>query len=354
MKNKTGKVLFFLLLICSSCTSIHQFSIDVQEPALVTLPVSAQNVLIIDNIITQPNDYGIDRTYEGVSLQTYPLSMDSLVWSAIAEIAAVLNESHFFNTIAVYQKSLRKDTQWLSRSYLTPEIQSAFYDIDNYDALLVIDRLAFSLKESVKTIRTGGLFADDPTAFVDLRTDGMLSCTMYSYGNEKPVSSFTVFDSLFTKSTVENDSMFLFKKIPEFMLHELSSTMGNKAAKRFIPTWKTEERMLYLGYNSRMQEATGYASNHQWADAESIWIAEMGKKTKPVDKAKIAYNVAVANEMQDKMEPALRWAKNAKDYWKNANQDKYSQEIGLTDKYITELEQRIRNNRLLDLQWGKE
>jgi hypothetical protein len=103
-----------------------------------------------------------------------------------------------------------------------------------------------------------------------------------------------------------------------------------------------------------MQEAAGYAANHQWTNAESIWTAEIEKKTKPTDKAKIAYNLAIANEMQDKLELALQWAQNAKDYFKSADPYKNAQEIEITDKYIAELEQRIQNNRLLDLQWGKE
>ena len=356
MKNNAGKTLMLLLLISSSCSSIHKFSVDVQEPALVTLPVSAQNVLILNNTVIQPKDYGIERTLDGQPIPTdYPLSLDSMVWSAMDEIAGVLDESHFFNTLATYRKPLRSDSdaEWLSIVKLSPDVQSDFYATENYDALLVINRLLFSVKENVKKIPSS-IFSSDPIASVELRADGILTCSMYSYRKERALTTFTISDSLLANSMVICDSTVLFKEIPELVLDELSHKIGNQAANHFIPTWKTSERILFTGRNARMQEATGYAADHQWAKAEAIWITESEKKTKPADKAKIAFNLAVADEMQDKFESAAAWAQKAKEYFENANLNNNSKEITLIDQYITDLEKRIQDNRLLDLQWGKE
>ena len=347
-------VLFFILLIGTSCSSTYRFLIDVQEPAAVTLPVSAQNVLILNNTIIQPEDYGIERTFNGQSVSNdYPLLLDSMVWLAIGKITNVLNESGFFNTVAVYRELLRTDAEWFSIANLSTEDQADFYNMGNFDALLVVDRLLFSIKEDVKTVKTGA-FSFEPLAFLDLKIDGIINCSMYTYGKEKPLISFSVSDSLSTKFTIDNDSILLFKEIPEFLLEELSRRIGNLSAQRFIPTWKTEERTLFTGYGARMQEAAGYAANLQWAKAESIWTIELENKTKLVDKAKIAFNLAVANEMQDKIEQAFTWALKAKEHLKNVNPDNENQTVEITNKYISKLEQRIQNNRLLDLQWGRE
>ena len=354
MKNGIGKLLFFLLLICSSCSSIYKFSIDVQEPAAITLPVSAQNVLILNNTVKQPINSGINRAFDEKSIRAdYPLSLDSAVWSAIDEIAGIFQESKFFQTVAVYRDSIRTDNDWLSISKLSPEDQSDFYDMGDYDALLVINRLLFAVSENVNKMQTG-ISSSEVTGFVNLRVDGVLTCSIYSYGRERPITTFAVSDSLFTKSLVEGDSTIFFKEIPEYLIHEISGRLGNQAATRFIPTWKTEDRMLFRGYNARMQEAVGYAANSQWKKAESLWMTELGKKTKPVDKAKIAFNLATANEMQDKLDSAYVWVQKSKEYMGNANQNKNSPEIEFTDKYISDLENRIQNNRLLDMQWGKE
>ena len=344
------------MLTCTSCASVYRFSADVQEPAPVTLPVSAQNVLILDNTFPQPKEYGITRAFNGQSIRAdYPFSLDSMrIRTAMGEIANVLNDSHFFKTIAVYQEPLRTNTDWLAITGLSPEDQSDFYNNDNYDALLVIDRLLFSVKENVKKVQSIYSSEELTDAFVDLRTDGIITCSMYVYGKEKPATTFTVTDSLFTKSIYEGDSTFFFKDIPEYMTLQLSVRLGNQAAKRFTPTWNTVDRMFFTGYNARMQEATSYAASRKWENAESLWNIELGKKTKPADKAKLAFNLAVANEMQDKLDRAWDWAQKAKEQLKNAKQYDDSQEMEFTNKYISELERRIQSNRLLDMQWGKE
>jgi hypothetical protein len=349
------KVLFLLLLICTSCSTVYRFSVDIQEPAQFTLPLSAQNVLILNNAVAQPIEYGVERTFDGKPIRTdFPLSLDSMIWTAIEEIAAVFNESHFFNTVAVYKESLRKDTEWLTKGELSPENQSQFYNETEYDALFVIDRLLFTVAEKVK--RAGTFSPYESFASIDLKTNGLISCSLYSHEKEKPLTSFSISDSLTARPAIDDmivgDSIDFFKNIPEYVLRELAHILGNRAATHFVPTWKTEERTLFTGYNSRMQEATGNAANRQWANAESIWLEELRKKTKPIDKAKISFNLAVANEMQDRFNAALRWAQNAKEYLKDTGSGN-SQETELMDKYISGLEKRIQNNRLLDLQWGK-
>ena len=354
MKNIFGKILLLPLLICCSCSSIYRFSIDVQEPALVTLPVSAQNVLILNNTVTQPLDHGIERSINGKSItDDYPISLDSTVWSAMDEIAVILDESNFFDIIATYQESVREDNEWLSMIHLSPELQSDLYDTENFDALFVIERLFLFLKEDVKPIINGAPLSEQ-SAFIDLRADGVIICSMYVYGNEKPLVTFQATDSLILKTMMHNDSISILKIVPEYSLNKLAIELGNKVAKYFIPTWKTEKRSLFVNFNSRMQEAVGYAADSRWTNAESIWITEFEKKTKPVDKAKIAYNLAVANEMQDRFESAIEWAQKAKEYFKNVYTKNNSQEIELIDNYVSKIEKRIESNNQLDLQWGKE
>jgi len=353
MKNIVQKVFLLLLIVFSSCSSIHRFTIEVQEPAAVTLPVSAQNVLILNNTIVQPIDYGIERNFDGNPIQAdYPLSLDSMVWISIDEISDVLDKSDFFNKVAVYKEPVRNDTEWLSVVHISPEQQEDFYDIEDFNALFVVERLLFKVREDVM-INKGDIPYYEPVAFVDMRVDGIITCSMYAYGKSSPVTTFNLHDSIFTKSMVFNDTLFLFKDIPEILLGKLSRNFGAQAAKCFIPEWKQVDRFLFVGHNSRMQEAAGYANNYKWINAESIWKTQLEKNNKSSEKAKIAYNLAIANEMQDKIEPALEWALKSKGYLKNVNTDKYSRETELIEKYILELGQRIQKNRLLDLQWGK-
>jgi len=327
----------------------------VQVPARITLPVSAQNVLILNNSVTQPIEHGIERNFDGNPIRSdFPLSLDSTVWFAMDEIAVVLNESNFFNTITTYKVPIRDDDEWLSLFYLSPEQQDDYYNRDNFDALLVIERLFLFLKEDIKSIKINAFpLPNEKPTICNVRADGVITCSMYTYGQDKPLITFNASDSLSFQYTDVTDSIFLFKEIPEIILNTLSIDLGNKVAKFFTPTWKTQERNLFVNRNSRMQEALGYASSKKWTNAELIWKTELEKKTKLIDKAKIAYNMAVANEMQDNFDLALEWAQKAKEFMNHEIPDD-SKEIKLVDDYILMLNNRIENNLLLDLQWGKE
>jgi len=353
MKNIAQKVLFLLLIIFSSCSSIRRFTVEVQEPAMITLPVSVKNVLIVNNAINQPINYGVERNFNNKSVRDdYPISLDSLVWVAVNEISNALGETDFFNKIAIYKEPIRSNNEWLTVSYLSPEQQREFYNLEDFNALLVIERLFFNLKQDVKTIKFGAT-SYDPTVFSEIRVDGVITCSMYTYTKETPLTTFSLQDSLFSKLILSNDSMVIFKHLPEYLLKDLSYNLGTGVATCFLPVWKPVDRFLFVGQNPRMQEAAGYAADHRWANAESIWIKQLENTNKPADKTKVAYNLAIANEMQDKFELALEWVAKAKGYFENANPDKYSREIELIDKYAIELGQRIQNNRLLDLQWGR-
>ena len=334
----------------TSCSSVYRFSIDVQDPAVVTLPVFAQNVLIIDNTVTQPLNYGITQIFNGQPVNTDSLSLDSMVRVAGEEISIVLDESNFFNTIALYNSSLRTDTGWLSRTVLSQEKQSELYEIGDFNTLFVIDRLLFSFKQDVKRLHNN----ESSSMINNIIAEGMITCSVYYLGRENPISTFSISDSLFLRTLDFNDSITVFKKIPEYVLYKLSYILGNLAAKRIIPTWKTVSRMLYVGNNSRMQEAAGYALNNKWAISESIWNDELEKRKKFVDKAKIAFNLAVANEMQDKIGNAFVWAENAIEYLKHVDREKNLSEIVEADNYLMDLSTRLQNNRLLDVQWGNE
>ena len=348
MKFKAGNLFLITLLICTSCMSIYKYSVDIQEPALIALPVSSKNVLILNNTVAQPDDYGISRTINWQPVyDNFSISIDSVIWKAINRMAIVLDESNFFNEVAVYLKPVREDAAGLSKAELFAKIQSEFSDEEKFEVMLVIDRLLFSVMVDVMANWSY------QTRLINLKVFGLITCSMYSFDNDKPFSTFTISDSLLIKSLVFYEPINVFKEIPELALNILSLAIAEKAAQRFIPSWKTSERFFFTNINPRMRRATDYVFKNNWSEAETLWTDELGKKKKPVDKARIAINLALANEMQDNIEQAYQWALNSKEYLKKAGKKKDGFENKLTDVYIRVLEQRIINNRLLDLQWGK-
>jgi hypothetical protein len=354
MKKNVSSLLFvaFLITLCS-CGSVKKFAIEIQEPALITLPVSTQNVLILNNTVPQPINYGIEQSLDSKPLEQAPaISLDSAPLVTIQTLSKLMVASDFYNEVSIYKDSIRSDGEWLSVSWLPKEIQDEFYD-ENYDALITIDRLLYLIKENVKKPKIAGDVSE--VVFVDARVDAVLTCSIYLYGKDSPYKTISISDSLFFKTSVFNDSAAIFKELPEYLTNELAIFLGEKAATYFIPTWKAVDRMIYTDSRARMKEAYSYATGGQkWAKAESIWQIEFENRSKSIDKAWIALNLAVANEMQDQFESAIGWAEKAKQLFAESNPAQYSNEITFSGQYSLELQKRIQYNRLLNAQWGTE
>jgi hypothetical protein len=355
MKPKTDKLshLLCLLPFLCACESVKQITIEVQEPAPITLPVSAQNVLILNNALPQPENYRIEQYFEGKSIaDNYPISLDSAVWNTTQALSDVLSKSDFFNTVSTYKVPIRTDNEWLSVQPLPKEIRDEFHEIEDYQALITIDRLLFIVKTETKRNMQDDYTTAERFVFSDTRVAAMLTCSIYLYGRNEPLTTFSISDSLISRTTISNNLPVIVHTVSMLMLKELSYQIGESAALKFIPTWKTTDRILFTNHKARIKEAYSYVTAHNWSAAESIWLSELEKENKPLDKAHIALNIAVTNEMQDKLNTALQWAQKSKEYYNLTKQIK-PEELHFIDKYISELQKRIQDNHLLDIQTGK-
>jgi hypothetical protein len=355
MKNRISSILLFGFLIgLSSCGGIKQIAIEIQEPAPITLPVSAQRILVMNNTVPQPVNYGIEQTIDGKSVtEEYSLVLDSAVWLVTDALSESLSNAHFFEEVSVYEEPIRTDTEWLAIQTLSEEIKDEFYEMEGFDALITIDRLLFLLNQTAKlTPKEKNISEEKNTC--DTRVNAVLTVSFYTYG-KKSKSTFSLSDSVFVALEFQKENLpVTFKRVPYVLINKISQILGDRAASKFIPVWKTVSRFIYTPSDSRLKEAESYANVQRWDVAESLWLEEFEKRTNPFDKARIASNIAVANEIQDKLEVALRWAEKARDYFENTETSKYLSEKALIKDYVAELQQRVQDGQLLDMQLGSD
>ena len=330
--------LAFFVFFSSCRSSYYEITIEVQEPASITLPIDVTELLIVNNAIEQPNDVGIVRTYKESTVDGYPISFDSISWTVAISSMSYIKDAEFFDEVFLFNESVRTDNDWMVGIPLTEEFRNEIFNTQGFDGIVSIDRILFKLDEHVNPSAL--------TDFIDMKAEGQVTCSIYLYAKEKPLTTFSISDSLFYKRTVNVDMETVFKEIPENFLFNLAYNMGEKLAHNITPSWTTATRIVYVGMEARMQEAYNYSKNNNWATAESIWLKEYNKKSKDSDKGKLANNIALANEMQDKLEEALFWAEKAKEHFLNSNSSKNS----YINNYIPELQKRIQNSQMLNFQ----
>lgn len=349
LKNTVAFVLIAFLL--SACSSVRIFTLEVLEPAPITIPSKFENVIILNNTVVQPSSQSVFLQYQKEAIEDFPLDFDTATWVAIYSAADVLTESGFFENVDIYTKPTRKDNDLLSQKVLEKSVLDDFFLDMDYDAIISVDRMIFSVNQVTKPIDKSESKKLKRT-IINNATYGLISCGVYTKDRPTPLTQFSVTDSLIFNSYFEGDSIGIFKTFPESIIRALSVSLAENVANKFIPTWSQVKRLLYNSEESRMREAHSYASSGDWDSALSIWSSLMEETEKPLKKAKLSSNVAVAFEMKDLFEAAKAWAIQSEKYFKKNGSPDSSEDMQWIQSYILSLDNRISNNKLLDIQWG--
>ena len=339
MKNS---ILFICILLLMSCSSFYRFTIEVQEPALVTLPPNVVNILVVNNSVPQPGDVGVNRTFRGIPVAGIDLNLDSMASIATVSLASHLQQSRFFDRVLTSPASLRNDSDWMDTKVLSDSFKIDAFETHGFDGIISIDRFFVLFNQKV------------PNSFyyTDFKIYGSAICSIHIYGRTIPLAKFVVSDSLSYDALIEGDMVEIFKKCPESFIEYFASTIGEQISRQIIPGWHEKERYLYAGSQSRTYEAFRFALKSNWSHAISLWKNEYEQALQPQRKGKLASNLAVAYEMLDQLDTAQHWATVAQNHFQETGQPAASVENTRIDAYITDLQKRIIDNYLLDLQWG--
>jgi hypothetical protein len=94
---------------------------------------------------------------------------------------------------------------------------------------------------------------------------------------------------------------------PEDAYLEAFYWAGNGYGRRIVSTWEETERFYYCTHHKLMKQACLEASGNRWREAAIIWKELSGHKNKSLA-AKACFNMALACELEDKLDLAQSWA----------------------------------------------
>lgn len=345
MKRWIGKGLLFCCLpVLMSCASTMNMIVEVEKPAAVTLPVTVQKVIVVNNVTPQPLGYGLNvpSGKNPESDSAYVETLKNASWRVIMDAFKYMEKSKFFPDISFYKRALRKDNEWLVVVPVEEELRKDFFENENFDLLISVDRLLFNSTLESNKPEIG-------------KMTSLLTLSAYFPDKDKPVVHL-IADSLKAYLSVDDfysgippiDS----ERINSEMIRQSSSNLGEKLGKYFVPSWETAERIYFIKGISDLRKMDRYIHGKKWVDAKLAWTGEFEMAKKAADKAKLATNIALAYEMNDEFSVAGEWAEKAKTFFQNASSKKYSKEIKYLDEYVKVLQERDQNNVKLNEQYG--
>ncbi len=331
-----------LFLMLTSCSTMNFISIQVLRPAQLPLPADAKRVAIVNNAVSQPNDYGVVVYNYGTKLKVKSIAHDSLSVYYAQELLNRLNstkgrEFKWIDFNAKKRKNYTEDSP-LSRYTLQTVVDST-----NADCIIALDRLLIN-----SVMRLEYYYSS-----FRLTMDSQIKPTVRIYSADNLLKPRVVRqqDSLYWE-TIQASATAAAAAFPPMSLcyKDIMAYNVNKIVGLFFPSSESVSRYYYYGNDINLKEAARYASLNRWDDACEIWNYVYSVEKSPKKKAYCAANIALYNELNDNFEKAIEWAQIAEKHFQSKNKAAMKYEAERTANYIRELTIRKEDAKQLDNQ----
>ncbi|GAB6010501.1 DUF6340 family protein [Viscerimonas tarda] len=298
MKTYISCSLFLFFIALSSCSTIETIRISVEKPAQVTLPPSIRSIVIVNNAVQQPDSIGYTivngKGEDDVVVPSDSLNaINNMLTQALAQF---MDDEKFFDKVTLFDKPLRTDNVFLAETLIDDTTIQRIAAETGADAVVSLDRFL------TKIILIKQARYHTNLSMLEVK----IQAKFRVYSNEGklmgPPVSFN--DTLYWNDANEYVPFPGMKEgLKQAALHT-----ADKMVPMFIPYWMEQNRWYYTNSGGKMMKATQYAVANKWKEAALIWGEVYETEESSVRRAKLASNIALANEMLDDVENAMNWA----------------------------------------------
>lgn len=336
-----------VLIICLTSYIFAQqwhTTLDIRCAAKDVFPAQVSNLLIVNNAVVQPDDFGHALImFSTSSNERIDLSQAPLL--ALFAAAEVFDHSELFSSVGVYEKS-QANGPFFAANSLTRQQVTELCEAYNADAVLSLDRVLIYDKKEVYETTDMNFYAYLEVYATTNWTLTLNSGKYYSLNH----SDTLVWDGISYNSTIALDEL----PDRQTALLDVARYAGEQFAKQFIPQWQTVDRYLYSNSDELINKGMEHFTYKRWQQAIEVWKQAWEvynpatiKKSKKQDMAQLyenaayaAANIAVAEEIQDNIKEAIKWAKlSAETFGKIDKTEALQQQVNMT-YYQRQLEQR--------------
>ena len=294
-----------LLVLCSLYVNAQQqwyFSVDERYPAERTQLQGKQRILVVNNALTQPQDFGHSTILDGENKGNVEIDLSRSVLYCLFATTQSMEFTGEFNTVELMDISQNHSTNYYTRTPLTFSQAERLCTDYQADALLTLNQLVlYDIVESFPT--------DEGTYYAYLQAYAQSHWTIHYAGQTREVT-FTQADTLLWESQLHYNRTQSLSDLPsrqEALLY-LARELGNRIGSSFAPSWQTTHRYIYELPD--LQAGLDAFRLQRWNSAINQWITIVDSKDKKAA-ACAAANIAIAYEMLGDYASACDYAQRA-------------------------------------------
>jgi len=339
-------ILAFGVVFFTSCTSLLYTSLDVLRPAKVAFASDANDLLIVNNTVIQPVEYGHKTQLLNEIPKNILIRTDSMSIFCLGALTEDLEGKDFFSSVQLIPNTINKSKEFFKPRMLTNETVKSLCLARKANAVISLDKML------VDDNLTEVYLSESSSYLSTLELKFETSWSIH-YPDKPEVTSIQFTDTVFW----ESESYYRKKGMNDLpnradALVDGALNVGHKTVDRFVPYWDKVDRYFFNPRNKLMRQGMDSVYVKNWKSAIGLWEAEMNKTKNPWIQAQAANNIAIGYEITGDLDKALEYATKAYyDIGKMmiANYDSF---IRLSD-YINELTQRKKELAILKNQLGE-
>jgi len=284
-------------------------TLDVLRPAKVTFAPEVKNVLIVNNAIIQPNDFGHKTELMRERTKNVSVRTDSLSLFALASLTEELRNREFFTRVDLKEKTMNKSTDFFMVKELKHDSVQALCKRYKVDAVISLNRIKVTDRITEYYIESERKYLTELNAVYETQWSIHLP-------NENKYTSATFNDTVFWDSESYQRKQ-AYERLPkrEDALIDGALYVGQSTAKKLIPNWEKTDRYFFLTENKYMKQAMDSVYVKNWQSAMETWQKITKKGYSNALKAKAAYNAGIAAEILGDIDKAIEFTSLALDYF---------------------------------------
>lgn len=316
---KTRNPIFICLLallgssIFPSCMSSTQ--LQVLQPAAFALPDHITTIATVNRSVPSKK---FGNVLEGV-LTGESIGQDkSGRRRAIEGLSQGLTRTPRFN-VKFTNMELKGSGGWKWPTPLNWHTVDSICDVYGTNAIAALEKYdsdisRSSRKREIKRKDKEGNETIEIKYVAEMQTDVRLGWRLYDPQNRQILDEFDVGEGMNwdAEGSSQNNA---YDRLPSqyAAVDEVSFAAGQKYGMRIAPTWITVRRDYYPKAKDtpEMEAAARLAKSDRWTEAAAIWKEIVDSPIDPKTRGKAAYNLALACEVEGRIEIAQEWASKA-------------------------------------------
>ena len=294
-----------LLVLCSLYVNAQQqwyFSVDERYPAERQQLQGKQRILVVNNALTQPQDFGHSTILDGENTGNVEIDLSRSILYCLFATTQSMEYTGEFDAVELMDISQNHSTNYYTRTPLTFSQAERLCADYQADALLTLNQLVlYDIVESFPT--------DEGAYYAYLQAYAQSHWTIHYAGQTREVT-FTQADTLLWESQLHYNRTQSLSDLPsrqEALLY-LARELGNRMGSSFAPSWQTTRRYIYELPD--LQAGLDAFRLQRWNSAINQWITIVDSKDKKAA-ACAAANIAIAYEMLGDYASACDYAQRA-------------------------------------------